>query len=85
MGDGFDYGRHLVVETDCAETSHQIAYGFVYLIQFFTDKILVPREGGPFFMFMYIHRYPCFLQIYGFADNKPHNLRFIIRKKAVFL
>ena len=23
----------------------------------------------PFFMFMYIHRHHCFLQIYGFADN----------------
>ena len=38
-------------------------------VQLLTDKFLVPRKRRPFFMFMYIHRHHCFLQIYGFADN----------------
>ena len=69
MRDGFNYGRHLVVKTDYTKASHQITDSFVYLVQLLTDKFLVPRKRRPFFMFMYIHRHHCFLQIYGFADN----------------
>ena len=56
-------------------------YGPVDLIQFPVDKFLVPRKRRPIFMFMYVHRHPCFLQIYGFAVNKPQNLRLIVRMK----
>lgn len=69
MRDGLNYGKHLVVKAYYTEASHQITDSLVYLVQFLTYKFLVPREGRPFFMFMYIHRYHCFLQIYGFADN----------------
>lgn len=41
----------------------------INLNRYFANTFFVPRKVGPFFMFIYIHRQNCFLQIYSFADN----------------